>query len=95
MSRQTGSLGADRSIASLTGSSQQAIAANESRQSLLISNSGNANVGVNLVGGTAAIGGTGTITLAAAGLLLLDEWVPTGAINVIGTAGQPLTIIEG
>jgi hypothetical protein len=85
----------DNSIASLTGSSQQALALNGGRQFLAIENTGNANVGVNITGGTAAIGGSGTITIAAGGSIILDRWVPQNAINVIGTAGQPLAVVEG
>ena len=84
----------DASIISLSGSSQTALAKNGNRQFLLIENSGNANVGVNLTGGTAASGGTGTITLAAGVSLLLDHVVPQNAITVIGTAAQPLCVIE-
>lgn len=84
----------DNSIASLSGASQQAIALNGNRQFLLIENTGNANVGVNLTGGTAAIGGTGTITIVPNGSILLDHVVPQNQINVIGTAAQPLCVIE-
>lgn len=84
----------DKSITSLTGASQTAIALNGNRLFLLIENSGNANIGVNLTGGTAAIGGTGTITIAAGGSLILDVFCPQNPITVIGTAGQPVTIIE-
>lgn len=85
----------DKSITSLTGASQAAIGVNGNRRFLLIENTGAANVGVNLAGGTAAIGGTGTLTLPAGAALLFDDWVPQNAINVIGTAGQPLTVVEG
>lgn len=79
----------DRTITSATGSSQQIMAANASRHSLTIENTGSANCGVNPTGGTAAIGGTGTITLAPLGSY--TPRVPTlSAVNVICTAGQPL-----
>ncbi len=84
----------DNSITSLTGASQQALALNGARQFLLIENTGNANVGVNMSGGAAAIGGTGTLTLVPNGTLILDHVVPQNQINVIGAAGQPLTVIE-
>lgn len=84
----------DNSITSLSGSSQQALALNGNRQFLMIENTGNANVGVNTAGGAAAIGGTGTVTLVPNGTLLLDHVVPQNQINVIGTAGQPLTVVE-
>jgi hypothetical protein len=89
-------LARDASIASLTGgASQTALGLNGNRQYLAIENSGTANVGVNICGGAAAIGGTGTLTLSPGGSLLFDKWVPQNQINVIGTAGQPLTIVEG
>lgn len=84
----------DASITSLSGSSQQALAKNGNRQFLLIVNTGNANIGVNITGGTAAIGGTGTTTIVANGSLLLDHVVPQNAITVIGTAAQPVCVIE-
>ena len=85
----------DASITSLSGSSQTALAKNGNRQFLLIENTGNANIGVNLTGGTAAIAGTGTITIVANGSLLLDHVIPQNAITVIGTTGQPVCVIEG
>lgn len=81
----------DNSITSLSGSSQQIVPANATRSFLLLFNSGNANVGVNLAGGTASIGGTGTITLAPNGSATFATGsIPENAINVIGTSGQPL-----
>jgi len=98
----------DPSIASLSGSSQTAIGQNGNRQFLLIENTGNANIGVNFsgpatggtqtatgIGNIAAIGGTGTITIVPGGSILLDHVVPQNPVNVIGTAGQPVTINEG
>lgn len=97
----------DNSITSLSGSSQAALPQNGNRQFLLIENTGNANIGVNFVGpatgGTqgggvgnvAAIGGTGTITIVPNGSILLDRVVPQNPVNVIGTAAQSVTIIEG
>ena len=84
----------DASITSLTGSSQQALAKNGNRQFLLIENTGSASIGVNLTGGTAAIGGAGTLTIVAGGSIMLDHVVPQNAITVIGTAAQPVAIIE-
>jgi len=93
--RICGATPSDKSITSLSGSSQSALAANPQRQLLVIQNTGNANVGINLVGGTAAIAGTGTITLAPQGSMTFDITIPLGAVNVIGTAGQPLLVLEG
>jgi hypothetical protein len=79
----------DRTITSATGSSQQLAAANATRHSLTIENTGNANCGVNPTGGTAAIGGAGTITLAPLGAY--TPRIPTlSAVTVICTAGQPI-----
>lgn len=80
----------DASITSLSGSSQQLLASSGTRRFLMIQNIGANNVGVNLAGGTAAIGGTGTATLYPGGSLKFDGFVPTNAITVIGTSGQPL-----
>lgn len=92
----------DNSIVSLSGASQVGLPLNGNRQFLLIQNTGANPVGVNFSGagaggGTAVIGGAGTITLAPnekfpqAGM----GWIPQNAINLIGTSGQPVTIIEG
>jgi hypothetical protein len=86
--------------ANVTGASQNALPLNGSRQFLHITNVGNASIGVNYSGagaggGTAAIGGTGTETLAPNEKLTFDKWVPQNSINIIGVAGQPITIIEG
>ncbi len=91
----------DKSTASLSGSSQTLAPLNGSRVGLIVQNTGNANVGVNITGGTAAIGGVGTITLpppAATGttslLIFTGDGTPQGAINVIGTGGQPCACLE-
>ena len=98
----------DKSIASLSGSSQQACAPNGNRQFLLIENTGTANVGVNFsgpnsggsqtttgIGNVAAIAGAGTVTVVANGSLIFEGLaVPQNAVNIIGTAGQPVVVIE-
>jgi hypothetical protein len=79
----------DRTITSATGASQQMAAANATRHSLTIVNTGNANCGVNPTGGTAAIGGAGTLTLSPLGAY--TPRIPSlSAITVICTAGQPI-----
>jgi hypothetical protein len=79
----------DRTITSASGSSQQMMAANASRHSITIENTGSANCGINPTGGTAAIGGAGTITLAPLGSY--TPRAPTlSAVTVICTAGQPI-----
>jgi hypothetical protein len=79
----------DRTITSASGSSQTLMAANAARHSMTIENTGNANCGVNPTGGTAAIGGAGTLTLAPLGAY--TPRVPTlSAVTVICTAGQPI-----
>jgi hypothetical protein len=89
----------DCSIASLSGSSQQILAANPQRKFLFIVNNGagSNSVGLNLAGGTAAINGSGTITLAANGSFLIQANVPQiyNAITVIGTAAQSVQCFEG
>lgn len=79
----------DRTVTSATGSSQQIMAANAARHSLTIENTGNANCGVNPTGGTAAIGGAGTLTLAPLGSYS-PRVPPLSAVTVICTAGQPI-----
>lgn len=80
----------DYSIASLSGSSQQLFPDVGSRGCIerFVHNCGSGNIGINLTGGTAAIGSGGTITLAAGG-----SWYGkiTSKITVIGTAAQPVT----
>lgn len=85
----------DRSIASMSGSSQQLMAANASRKILIIQNIAAANIGVNLTGGTAAIGTAGTVTIVPGGNLILDQYPPTSIITVIGTSTQSVTAMEG
>jgi len=79
----------DRTITSASGSSQQMMAVNASRHSLTITNTGNANCGVNPTGGTAAIGGAGTLTLAPLGAYT-PRIATLSAVTVICTAGQPI-----
>lgn len=79
----------DRTITSATGSSQTVMASNASRHSLTIENTGNANCGINPTGGTAVIGGAGTITISPLGSY--TPRIPTlSAITAICTSGQPL-----
>lgn len=94
----------DCSIASMSGSSQALLSAtNFQRKYLLICNTGATgdNVGVNFAGGTAAIGGAGTITLvpgackeySVSNASLSNP--PSNIINVIGTSTQPVACYEG
>lgn len=79
----------DRTITSATGSSQTVASALATRKGLIIVNTGNANCGINPTGGTAAIGGAGTLTLTPTGSYQPN--IPTlSAITAICTAGQPL-----
>lgn len=79
----------DRTVTSATGSSQTVMSANASRHSLIIQNTGSANCGVNPTGGTAVIGGAGTLTLVPQGSY--QPRVPTlAAVTAICTAAQPL-----
>jgi hypothetical protein len=84
----------DKTITSATGSSQVLAAANASRRAILIKN-GASYSGINLSGGTALIGGAGTITLAPfEGLYLDGASCPTGAITAISTAAAYISAIE-
>lgn len=91
----------DCSIASLSGSSQSLLtAANYQRKYLFIQNTGTSNIGVNLQGGTAAIAGTGTITVAPGASLEYpiaadSNLIPSNIVTVIGTAAQSVTCLEG
>lgn len=79
----------NRTITSATGSSQTVMAANASRHSLIIENTGSANCGINPTGGTAVIGGAGTLTLVPFGSY--QPAIPTlSAVTAICTSGQPL-----
>lgn len=79
----------DRTITSASGASEQIMAANSSRHSMTIQNTGTANCGVNPTGGTAAIGGAGTLTLIPGGSY--SPRIPTlSAVTVICTAAQPI-----
>ena len=84
----------DKTISSATGASQVLMAANPARRSILIKN-GAANAGINLAGGTAALGGAGTITLAPfEGMYLDGGSCPLGAITAITTAAAYISAIE-
>lgn len=79
----------DRTITSASGASQTVMAANTSRHSLTILNTGTANCGVNPTGGTAVIGGAGTLTLFPGGSYA--PRIPTlSAVTAICTSTQPL-----
>ena len=95
---QTGEYYVDSSIASLSGSSQLLLAEQPSRGALLIMNIGNANIGIAFAApqatATAAIGSSGTFTLAPGVSFEPDGGViPLNAVYVIGTAGQPVTCV--
>jgi hypothetical protein len=87
----------DASISSLSGSSQLLIAENNTRTGLLIMNVGTDNIGIAFAPlgdgvATAAIGSAGTYTLVPGRAYEPDGgFVPSNAIYVIGTAGQPVT----
>lgn len=84
----------DRTITSLSGSSQSLMAQNMARNIIIIENTGNANIGVNLIGTTAAIGGAATLTIVPNGSLIMDSNIVGNAITVIGTSGQPVAAFE-
>ena len=91
----------DKTITSLAGSSETIAAQNGNRAGLIVQNTGTAAVAVNILGGTAALGAAGCITLSPPGttvgtnsLIFLGEAVPQAAITVRGTAGQPCACLE-
>jgi hypothetical protein len=85
----------DRVITSLTGSSQQVVGATILRKRLIFKNGANP-VAINLLGGTAAIGGAGCITMTAyEGLALIGDDCPDGVVTVIGTAANYFSCLEG
>lgn len=81
----------DQSITSLSGSSQQLIAADSSRQFLLVNNP-NASASISFtILATAAANTGGNVNLTAGGSMLLDENICTNALQVIGSAGAAVT----
>ena len=77
----------------LAGSSVQILADNGNRQFLIIQNNSASNMGINVIGGTAVINGTGTLTLTPGAMLFFDSYVPLGAISAIGTG--VVSVMEG
>ena len=85
----------DRTITSATGATQTLMAANPARRSVLIKN-GASNTGVNLNGGTAAIGGAATLTLVPyEAMYLSGADCPLGAITLITTSAAYVSALEG
>ena len=84
----------DKSISSLSGSSELLMSENETRGAIHIMNTGSSNIGIAFapIGGsiTAAIGGAGTYTLVPNGSYTAGDggFVPVNANYVIGSAGQ-------
>lgn len=81
----------DRSIASLSGSSQQLfpdVGVHGVAERYVCNASAANNIAINLSGGTAALNGGGSLVLAPGGC-----WSGrvSNLITVIGTAGQPVT----
>ena len=86
---------ADDTITSLSGVSQALVVANPLRKSLLFKN-GAATVAINILGGTAAIGGVGCMTLQPyEGLALTGADCPVGGVNVIGSVAHYFNAFEG
>jgi hypothetical protein len=86
----------DRNIPSLTGSSQTLLEASPSLRKRIIFKNGAADAAINITGGTAAIGGAGSITLQPyEGIALTGDDCPKTAVTVIGTAGQYFGCVEG
>lgn len=89
---------ADCSIASLTGSSQQLVAANPQRKYLQVYNSGANTIYLNLSGGTAASSGASSVAVASAAYATViqnSDVIMTNKVTVTGTSTQPVTCYEG
>jgi hypothetical protein len=82
----------DRSIASVSGSSQLLMPANPLRKSLTIENDGANVVYVTWTKTAAAADAGGVYELAIGASISFDgkDMIPKGAIYVLGTAGQPV-----
>lgn len=93
LAAQTLPAGTDRSGSITTaGTAQQLAPANTSRTSLTGQNTSSGNIGINEVGGTAAIGSAGTYTIAAGQAFSIAT---NRAISVVGgTAGQTFSATE-
>lgn len=91
----------DASVSNLGATSTQLLAANSSRNFLLIGNtSGSNDIWVNLSGGTAAANGTGCIFLpkgpVASSVIFLEMAPPANAITAIATGSSTtVTVLEG
>lgn len=87
-------LNADRSIASLSGSSQSLLSQDMTRSFVMVHNPGNATIAVNPTGGTAALNTAGSFNITVNGTMTFNTGsIPGNAMTVIGTAGQPVTCI--
>lgn len=87
----------DRSILSLSGSSQQLMPANVQRRGFNIQNTGANDIVVTFTAAVAAANAVGCYEIAPGALLsasMFGEHVPKGACQIIGTAGQPVTADE-
>lgn len=83
----------DRSIASMSGASQQLMPANPLRKSFFVENDGANVIYITWTKATAAADAVGVFELAigaSVGSRIPSEDVPKGAIFVLGTAGQPV-----
>jgi hypothetical protein len=86
--------GTDRSgtTSATTGTATQLAAANTARRGLNIQNISTGNIGINEIGGTAAIGTAGTYTIAAGASFNVRT---NRAISVVGAAASlPYTATE-
>jgi hypothetical protein len=87
----------DRSIASASGSSQQACAANTARRYLLFQNptTATSSAWARLDGSAATMASPSIEIAPGVTLTFEDNFVPTGQVNVIGTVGMAITVKEG
>lgn len=94
MSRVSGNLVSDHSIASLSGASEALLAQDMTRSYLAIFNPSATNhIAINPTGGTAVLNGAGCITIPPLKLWDSQEFVICNAMTVIGTAASPVTCV--
>lgn len=94
MSGAIGNLVIDKSIASLSGSSEALLTQNMTRRYLMIFNPSATNyIAVNPTGGTAALNGAGCITIPPLKMWEPEPFIACNAMTVIGTAASPVTCV--
>lgn len=84
----------NQSVTNVTTASQALLSENKDRRYLLIQNISDVNIGVHMTGGTASIGGSGTVTLLPYGSIEYStSYVPQNAITVIAASGSSKAVL--